>query len=157
RITRRVGTPRPFFMSTDAPFLSSLAHEFLAGEWSLAGLLHSAELLCGGQKRGRLSLAPRVLAACPQSAPLPLVARLIGFPAGEKAAGRLKDTRWVYWTRPRMTPARWLPGDAGLPALTTTAAVAEWLDLTARELDWFADCPGRRRRRHDGALNHYTY
>jgi hypothetical protein len=44
-----------------------------------------------------------------------------------------------------------------LPALPTTAALAEWLGLTPGELKWFADCQRRLRQAPPGPLRHYTY
>jgi hypothetical protein len=51
-----------------------------------------------------------------------------------------------------MAPSAW-----PVPALATTAALAEWLGLTPGQLDWFADCQGREARHPPGPLRHYGY
>ena len=48
----------------------------------------------------------------------------------------------------------------GVPAIETVGALAEWLHLTASELEWFADLKRMIARREDGfegALSHYHY
>jgi hypothetical protein len=44
-----------------------------------------------------------------------------------------------------------------VPALATTAELAEWLEVKVNELDWFADRQGRGRAAPAGPLRHYTY
>ncbi len=51
-----------------------------------------------------------------------------------------------------MGPSRW-----SVPALPSSAALAEWLGLTLSELDWFADCQGREAKVPAGPLRHYAY
>jgi RNA-directed DNA polymerase len=47
--------------------------------------------------------------------------------------------------------------DLVLPLLNATQDVAEWLNLTYGELEWFADIPGRQLRIPEGPLHHYVY
>jgi RNA-directed DNA polymerase len=49
--------------------------------------------------------------------------------------------------------ARWW----GLPALETSGALAEWLQLSLDELAWFADLKGMLSSRCDAPLVHYRY
>ena len=72
-----------------------------------------------------------------------------------------KELRIAVWLRPTATmqPARaarlW-----DVPAIETEGALAEWLHVTASELEWFADLKRMIARREDGfegALSHYHY
>jgi hypothetical protein len=45
----------------------------------------------------------------------------------------------------------------GLPELRTPGALADWLQLTPGELDWFADVHSRERKRTTEAGRHYRY
>ena len=44
-----------------------------------------------------------------------------------------------------------------LPALLTVGGLADWLQLTAGELEWFADLKGLGNRQHQPQLDHYHY
>jgi len=46
---------------------------------------------------------------------------------------------------------------AEVPPLVTPGELAQWLNVSPAELDWFADCYGRERERPEGALRHYRY
>jgi hypothetical protein len=56
-----------------------------------------------------------------------------------------------------MAPAAGVPATWQVPPLTTPAALAEWLGLSLRELDWFADRHGLEGSVPPGPLRHYTY
>ncbi len=56
-----------------------------------------------------------------------------------------------------MSPTAGPPEGWGVPELATTAALAQWLELTPGQLDWFADCRGLEARTPAGPLRHYTY
>jgi hypothetical protein len=129
-----------------------LARAFLAGAWSLDGLLQSGKRARAGRGHSVRFLVKQVLTFFPDANVLPGEEELADF----LEQNRIGHRRMIC-TPPSMTPAPWISHDAGLPILTTTVALTEWLGLSRRELDWFADTPGRRRKRHDGILNHYTY
>ena len=52
----------------------------------------------------------------------------------------------------RVAPTSWK-----IPAITTPAELAAFLDITPAELDWFADIQGRERTCEVEALRHYRY
>jgi RNA-directed DNA polymerase len=56
-----------------------------------------------------------------------------------------------------MSPKKGIPATWQVPPLRTTFAVAQWLDLTTGQLDWFADCKGWEARQTAGSLRHYHY
>ncbi len=65
--------------------------------------------------------------------------------------------RRLFWAAPRMTPAAGRPAAWPVLPLPTVGALANWLGLRDRELQWFADCLGREADAPPGPLRHYTY
>ncbi len=59
--------------------------------------------------------------------------------------------------RRRLVKHRFVPSPWPVPALGTAAALADWLGLTPRELDWFADVRSRSASAPAGPLRHYLY
>lgn len=57
----------------------------------------------------------------------------------------------------RMQPARAVANVASVPAIVNECELAEWLGLSLRELDWFADPLGHERQTPEGPLRHYRY
>ena len=55
-----------------------------------------------------------------------------------------------------MLPVR-AAADWDVPRLESKAELAAWLNLSAGELDWFADLKGLNRRQHNSRLRHYNY
>ncbi|MBV9125976.1 MAG: RNA-directed DNA polymerase [Planctomycetes bacterium] len=153
-------------MSTRHSIARNLAAAFLTGTWSLDGLVQQGARACGKRERWLRPLARCVLAAFP------------GPPAGidpEALARWMEEnpvfrTAWakygregrfplgqVFWVPPRMTPRTGAPATWRVPPLTTSGALAEWLGLKPKELDWFADCHGGEEKLPPGPLRHYTY
>jgi RNA-directed DNA polymerase len=64
---------------------------------------------------------------------------------------------WPCAATARMAPTPGAPASWSVPSLITPGALAEWLGLQPRELDWFADCLGREAEVPSGPLRHYTY
>lgn len=70
---------------------------------------------------------------------------------------RLKRPSYLRLSRPVMGPApAWCPS-ATLPQLTTPGDLADWLQITAGELEWFADQFAPADKIPDGRLRHYRY
>ncbi len=139
-------------------FTSNLARAFLAGAWSRPALLRRGIQACGGRSGYLFLLLRRVLAAFPRRTPELTEERLTAFLLHQGAvACEGSGPKKFFTVRPNMAPRPGLPEIPGLLALTTTTAVTEWLALRPRQLDWFAECPGRTRKVPDGPLNHYTY
>lgn len=145
-------------MPPDDLFTRNLARAFLAGSWTLAGLLRRGAQACGRRERWLRLLARRVLAAFAEPRGELDEEALASYLDADAAASHFSDTpRRLFWLTPNMRPHPRLAGLSGLPVLTSPAGVAEWLGLPLRQLDWFAGCPGRTRKLPDGPLHHYVY
>jgi hypothetical protein len=154
-------------MSAKPSVARNLAHAFLAGKWSLNGLVVRGARACGGRERWLRPLARRVLDTFGRAPAVPLDAGALGAwienDDGFTRAwmvhcrqGRL-PFREIVWTGAAMTPAPGAPESWEVPGLATPGALADWLGLTPAELDWFADCHGRLADVPPGPLRHYTY
>lgn len=149
-------------MRTKQAILRNLASAFLAGPWSLDGLIQRGVLACGRGKGWLRRLAGRVLEAFAEPARLGRdeLARFIeADPAFVRAWARESwhprkpfQARQIFWVIPSMAQSPW-----PVPPLPTSGALAEWLNLNPAELNWFADCHGREADVPTGRLRHYTY
>jgi RNA-directed DNA polymerase len=144
----------------------NLAAAFLSGTWTVDSLTRAGALALGSGGRWLRHLARRVLQTFgehPECVTVEAMAEVIAGHAGFRKAcaeaWRLGESPVcdVFWPRSVMAPAPGPPSAWGVPALPTPGALAEWLGLTPRELDWFADCHGFEARVPDGPLRHYTY
>jgi hypothetical protein len=150
-------------MSAKLPLARNLAAAFLAGAWSLDGLVRRGSRACGRRERWLRPLARRVLAAFAESADqdalIAFIAANRGFDRAWARHCSAQDVplRQIYWASPAMAPAPGAPTTWQVPALATPAALADWLGVSGRELEWFADCRGRQADLPDGPLRHYTY
>jgi RNA-directed DNA polymerase len=140
----------------------NLAYAFLAGPWSVEGLVAQGARACGGRERWLRPLVRRLFGALGDApAVLPgaqALASWIEHDAGFSRAWarHCRDGRFpfreVFRPAAVMAPASWQ-----VHALPTPGALADWLSLTPRELDWFADCHGRLADVPPGPLHHYSY
>jgi hypothetical protein len=73
---------------------------------------------------------------------------------GKARLGGLLRFQPIY-RRPEVMNPETLPWP--VPALATSGALAEWLELGISELDWFADWQGRETKVAPGPLRHYRY
>jgi hypothetical protein len=152
-------------MSTTAIVARNLASAFLAGPWSEEGLRERGGRAVGRRHRWLVRLVERVLAMfpTPPANGEDVLARVLldDQPFREACARHARrqevPLRQVFSIQPRMAPALGPPEAWRVPPLTTTSALAEWLELTPGQLDWFADCQGREARTPSGPLRHYTY
>jgi len=165
RLTSLVETPRLFSMSTRLRVVHNLSAAFLAGEWTLAGLVQRGGLACGKRERWIRALARRVLKEFPDF-DVERSAELARFINGDKGFLRAWTNnsqrghvplRQLFWSNPVMRRAAGVPASWELPALTTPGALAAWLGLDPPHLDWFADCRGREAYARHEPLRHYTY
>jgi hypothetical protein len=148
-------------MSTRSLVVRNLADAFLAGEWTLAGLVERGTLACGARDRWIRALARRALRKFPDSKSVN--ARQLAQFIDEDPAflqGRWRNSillAKLYSTPSELARAPGIPETWELPVLTTPGALAEWLGLDPPHLDWFADCRGRENHAAPGTLRHYTY
>ena len=137
---------------------NNLAAAFLSGPWSSGGLRRRGAQALGRRERWLAALTRRVMGRFPQAPPEEeLVAALVNdaaFAAVRARAARVGETlrSRLFWVMPKMGASPW-----PVPPLATTGALAEWLDLTPGQLDWYADVRGWEARHPDGPLRHYTY
>ena len=149
-------------MSAKSQTARNLAAAFLAGGWSLSGMVYRGAQALGRRPRWLRPLARRVLAAFPAGANPPDHQTVAGFidadPGFDRAwAQQAVTQRRLYWAVPRMAPAEGPPTGWKVPALATPAALAQWLQLDLPHLDWFADCRLWEAAAPPGGLRHYSY
>jgi RNA-directed DNA polymerase len=138
-----------------------LAEAFLSGPWDLESLVERGGRVLGRRYRWLRPLAKRVLAAFAES-PRPRVARLADFLREDKRFQKARATQplqlhFARWQAQVMAPATGLPASWPVPAITSPAELARFLELEPHELDWFADCQSRERFSSVEALRHYRY
>lgn len=142
-------------------FAEKLAAAFLAGPWEFEQLVDRAAATMERRPRWLSPLVRRLMAGCEADAPLRL-SRLAAMIEADRSFQRVCEqdvigTAAVIWdARPMMRP---IPSAAAwrLPALTTPGALADWLGVSAGELEWFADWQGREAKHPPGPLRHYRY
>jgi hypothetical protein len=153
-------------MSLQRAIANNLAAAFLAGPWAREALVERAGVACGYPGRRLARLVRRLLAAFPEPPPAAALPKLGEWVTGQRAFRdfyahcrrcQFSPLRQVFWLTPAMTPAPGVPSSWEVPALSTPAALAEWLGLALPELDWFADRPGLEWTLPEGPLRHYTY
>lgn len=129
----------------------ALASGFLAGEWTRAGLVQSGSTVLGRRRRWLAPLARQMIDVYPRppfDRPRELARLMAALPAAAKAAGVRPVVHPVVGTR--MTANRW-----HLPVLDDLGDVARFLELSAPELEWFADSRHWARRTTEVPLQHY--
>jgi hypothetical protein len=136
----------------------ALALAFLAGAWERARLVQRGAEVLGNQPRWLTPLVGQVLSRFPE-APNDAYQSLSRAIRDAKSFRRRNEpgqprARLVKLlvAEPSMGPQRW-----PVPALPTSVDVAQWLQLTPSELDWFADVRGLSSRLGPGALHHYSF
>jgi hypothetical protein len=153
-------------MSAKLLVARNLAAAFLAGVWSLEGLVRRGALACGLRERRLRPLARRVLAAFGDHAERVDEASLAQFihadngfmrAWGDPRRPQRVPLRRIYRTVPVMSAAPGVLAALHIPALTTSAVLAGWLGISLPQLDWFADRHGGEAHAPLGPLRHYTY
>lgn len=129
----------------------ALAAGFLAGEWTVPGLARSGAVVVGRRPRWLAPLARQTLELYPRpplDRPRELATNLPTLAAAAKVARTRPVVQPVAETR--MLTNRWR-----LPELHRVADLADLLELTPSELDWFADPRHLARSASDRPLQHY--
>jgi RNA-directed DNA polymerase len=142
-------------------FLRNLAAAFVSGDWSAAAMTEAASRAAGQRFRWVALFAKRALAHFAAKPDFHSLLALMERDAGiNRACAKLArdefPIRTIFFVpdQPRPRP----PALAGLPlpALTSTSALAEWLEITTGRLDWLAD-PSGRNRLHPKPLRTYRH
>lgn len=149
-------------MASRPQFLRYLCAALINGPWQRAAMQQRCEHLLGDSPRWLPALLDALLRQYTNGitpAPGPLQ-RFIASLALFDAAWADRERRPLPRRLPLASPRQQAPPPYLLhpiPALPTSAAIADWLALSAGELDWFADSQGRQRRIPAGPLRHYRY
>jgi hypothetical protein len=139
-----------------------LAKALVSGPWRLDDLVDRGALSLGRKTRWLRPLMRRMVASLGDQA-RPASSRVTDFLLADRGFKRawkraelaLASTRQPL--RQVMWPANGAPASWDVPAIVTPGELAQWLGLTPRELDWFADCQGRLQYVSAGPLRHYEY
>jgi hypothetical protein len=148
------------------PLVSALARSILAGEPSVSGIVGRLTRILGKKWRWVQPLARRYVDRFLASVP-PRHRQVVQFLLADEALTRARSDHRARlqiadWRceAPQMQPAYAAKGWP-VPALTTVASLAEWLQLTPSELEWFTDRKGLSSKLPQSALegpvSHYRY
>ncbi len=151
-------------MSTNQVVARALASAFLGGPFDEEALVRRGAQVLGKRWRWLRPLARRVLATFAVGAP-PRRDRLARFILGDAGFSlgptRVEPRLAGHPTRPACAPRfrgdTAPPGTGPLPELGSLGQLADWLSLSAGELDWFADRRGWEAAADRAALRHYHY
>jgi len=138
-----------------------LAAAFVCGRWQIEELVERGGDACEKGGRWLRPLVQRLMQALGYTR-RPSRWRVLKFlrqDPGLRRACVKHELRPIglQWRRPEMAPADGRPTTWQLPPLVTIGELADWLDLRAAELDWFADARHLERHVPEGPLRHYRY
>lgn len=141
--------------------IHGLAEAFLSGPWDLESLVERGGRMLGRRYRWLRPLARRVLGAF-ANAPRPRVARLAEFLGEDQGFHKAREKQplrihFARWPAQVMVPTPGAPATWPVPAITTPAELARFLELEPNELDWFADCQTREGSASTESLRNYRY
>jgi RNA-directed DNA polymerase len=149
-------------MSSQRLFVRMLAHSFLAGDLSAEAITDRSSHMLGRRWRWLRPLAKRFLelTAGPTRPRHREVVRFLqkdeGFrEAWTKHRDELSVEHWLtapQAMRPVAAAASWQ-----LPEIESVGMLAQWLNLSVGELEWFADLKGFAYRSDRPPLSHYNY
>ncbi len=140
----------------------SLAAAFVTGPWQLDGLVDRGERLLGKRWRWLRPLARGVIQACGDTALPPHVvdvARLINANTGFQNACEKHSIELpgLLKNRSTMSPLAGVPSSWPVSQLSSPGELAQWLELSANELAWLADCRLLETKVTEMRLRHYHY
>lgn len=156
--------PRGFRATT--MLLATAIHR---GTWTVEDLQRRIRGLFTPRPQGKwvLELAEETFLAFPPNRPRPRLQVLYRFVLAatgwrefgqrQRKAEKPSRVRPSQILPPLMQPVLGSPSSWPVPALTNAGQLADWLGLTCRELDWFADCPKRLAHEPEGPVQHYRY
>src|SRR5262245_39249824 len=137
--------------------LINLANAFLAGPWTLSGLVDRGKRACVDAGRWVRRTANRALKTFGEQTP-PSFDSLLAFLRND--AGRAHPPFAVgqyFWLPSAMEPRGGAAATWTLPAITTAGQLAAWLDVSCPRLDWLADVRGWTARVQSPKLRHYVW
>lgn len=149
-------------MASERLRLQMLARALLAGEFTPEAIVERVSELFGEPCRWLRAPARRFVATF-ASRTLPREREVVYFLLHDRGFWRtwlkhrhkLAVTNWLMEPqpmRPVSAAAKW-----NVPAIESVGATAEWLGVTAAELEWFADLKGFDYRREPSPMPQYSY
>ena len=160
------GTPPDSSMAIRIQLASALTDAFLGGPWTAVSLRDRAtSLFKQDHVRPWLDrLVMLLLAKFPDSRPRPTERVLLTFvrtrttiEESERNPGSTHLKRWRPRWHGSMQPVAGPPSQWTVPPIVSIPELAEWLDITAGELAWFANCAGWSSKSARESLVHYRY
>ena len=138
--------------------LVNLANAFLAGPWTLRSVMRRGIRACPQLKHGIRKLAQRLFAHFgSDSAPEPeAILACLAQDTLITSYGKHLTMGELFQFRISMTPRGAAARTWKIPAITTTGQLADWLRITAGELDWLADRRGLTVKQPSSKLRHYV-
>jgi hypothetical protein len=153
-------------MNTRDRIAHALAAAFAAGPLEVPRLLTCVDALLVRRGRWTKPLCERIATAYrgqvrPRTADVErLIREDLGYQRAKQSGRSVRLRRTRSFENPEldreMCPAAGMP-EIDVPNLLTAAQLAEWLEITPGELEWFADLRRMERKRHRPGLRHYTY
>lgn len=142
--------------------LSALARSFLGGEPAVEQIVARGHRTLDRPWRWLLPLARRYVEAfASQTRPrhrdvVQFLLRDRGF---RRACSKYRDELWVeHWlAEPQQMQPVAAAGAWDIPAIESTGALADWLQINPGELDWFADLKALGYKKNRPRLSHYHY
>ena len=144
------------------PLLRALASAILAGDNTAEQIVRRAGHALGGEWRWLKPLASRYVRAC-AGRTRPRLRDVITFllhdrgfqRASSKYVDELTVADWLTESQqmqPAAAAAAW-----NIPAIQSAGELAQWLDVSIGELEWFADVKGLCTKNTSPQLRHYNY
>src|SRR5215471_13847637 len=146
----------------NATFLNALARSILAGEPGVEQIVARCSRKLGRPWRWLHPLALRYCEAF-KAGTRPRRRDIVRFlkddkglrRAARKYAGELTIAQWIDEPPPMQPVAAARSWD--VPAIESSGALAEWLGVSASELEWYADLKALCRKMNRTRLIHYDY
>ena len=133
-------------------FVASLTKAFLSGDRTAEQVIARASLMLAGPTKWLAPLARRFVKAFPPGKIRPRHRDIVEFLLETPRFRRRKSAVENWLTEPpRMQPVA-AAQSWSIPAIETSGALAEWLELTIGELEWLADLKGLSGNYHVRAL-----
>jgi hypothetical protein len=137
--------------------VTEIATAMLAEEWELKAVVDRMAAVCVRRHQFLMPFAQRAIAAFPKR---PWISKLLLFASMDAEFIRAilnfgKRKKRYKFVPQAMTPVAAAAGWK-VAEITTSPALARWLELTESDLAWFADTAGRNAKDEFPKLRHYT-
>lgn len=134
-------------------YLRNVAAALAAGPWKRRDILDRLRLATADANRRFTRFLKQLFTVYPQDPPADVEALVPFVVMNRQLLGGARMGQ-LFWFQPQMAP-RGVAANWNLPHCATTSALADWLQIDARQLDWYADVQGRNALADDDKLRHY--